>query len=99
MTRDNRPVNFFASIYIRQFFIATISLSVLLFGVVASAQNSNPTDGSTPAGLKPGAPSGSYGLSRFDNVNLYNGNLNFRLLLLGIGGRVGDCHNMLLPFD
>jgi len=99
MTRDNRPVNFFASIYIRQFFIATISLSVLLFSVVPSAQNSNPTDGSTPAGLKPGAPSGSYGLSGFDNVNLYNGNLNFRLPLLRIGGRGSAGYTMTLPIE
>jgi hypothetical protein len=30
---------------------------------------------------------GSYALSGFDNINLYNGNLNFSLPLLNIGGR------------
>ena len=34
-----------------------------------------------------GRPSGSYNLSEFDNINLFNGNLNFRLPLLTIGGR------------
>lgn len=47
------------------------------------------TDGSTPLGLQPGAPAGSYALSGFDNVNLYNGNLSFQLSLLGVSGRGG----------
>lgn len=34
-----------------------------------------------------GRPAGSYDLSDFDNVNLFNGNLNFRLPLLRISGR------------
>jgi YD repeat-containing protein len=45
------------------------------------------TDGSTPPGMAPGAPAGSFPLSGFDTVNLFNGNLNFRLPLLEIGGR------------
>ncbi|MBV8856146.1 MAG: RHS repeat protein, partial [Acidobacteria bacterium] len=36
-----------------------------------------------------GRPAGSYDLGGFDNVNLFNGNLNFRLPLLKVGGR-GD---------
>ena len=32
---------------------------------------------STPPGQAPGAPAGSYPLSGFDNVNLFNGHLNF----------------------
>ena len=58
-----------------------IAVVILLMGALAGsadAQTSNPNSGSTPSGLKPGAPAGSYGLSGFDNVNLYNGNLNFR---------------------
>ncbi|HXQ68920.1 MAG TPA: hypothetical protein VN844_00410, partial [Pyrinomonadaceae bacterium] len=56
---------------------------------VAKAQQTTTsvTDGSTPSGLQPGSPAGSYGLSDFDNVNLYNGNLNFHLPLLQISGR------------
>ncbi|HYV09785.1 MAG TPA: RHS repeat-associated core domain-containing protein [Pyrinomonadaceae bacterium] len=45
------------------------------------------TDGRTPAALQPGSPVGSYPLSGFDNVNLFNGNLGFRLPLLHVGGR------------
>lgn len=32
-----------------------------------------------------GSPAGSYALSEFDNVNLFNGALNFNLPLLKIG--------------
>ncbi|MGE0884871.1 MAG: hypothetical protein AB7P14_15100, partial [Blastocatellales bacterium] len=52
------------------------------------AQSGNTaTDGFTPEGLKTGAPAGSFQLSGFDNINYFNGNLNFSLPLLGIGGR------------
>ena len=59
-------------------------LRSLVSGV--NAQTSN-TDGATPAGLSPGAPAGSYSLTGFENVNLYNGNLNVSLPLLSVGGR------------
>ena len=65
-------------------FCLSILLALLSFGV--SAQTSN-TDGTTPAGLSPGAPAGSYSLNGFENVNLYNGNLNVGLPLLSFGGR------------
>src|SRR5688572_16509035 len=63
-----------------------IAFLTLLLLSGAQAQTS-PTDGSTPSALTPGAPAGSYVLSGFDNVNLYNGHLNFSLPLLSIGGR------------
>ena len=43
--------------------------------------------GFTPEGLKTGAPAGSFQLSGFDNINYFNGNLNFNLPLLQVGGR------------
>jgi RHS repeat-associated protein len=55
----------------------------------ALGQTTSNTDGSTPLSLTPGAPAGSYALSGFDNINLFNGNLNFQLPLLNVGGR-GD---------
>src|SRR6058998_2237758 len=59
----------------------------------------NITDGTTPPGIAPGAPAGSYPLSDFDNINLYSGNLNFRLPLLHAGGR-GDARTTLtLPVE
>ncbi len=54
------------------------------------------TDGATPLGLAPGSPSGSYSLSDFDVVSLYNGGLNFRLPLYQIGGRGGASYPITL---
>src|SRR5205085_5160607 len=76
-----------------------VGTALLLIGlaVLAFAQTSNPTNGSTPLGLAPGAPAGSYGLSGFDNVNLYSGSLNFRLPIMSIGGRRGAGYTMMPP--
>ncbi|MBV9924358.1 MAG: discoidin domain-containing protein [Acidobacteria bacterium] len=64
------------------------ALLALALAQGALAQTSNSvTDGSTPSALSPGAPAGSYPLSGFENVNLYNGNLSFALPLLQNGGR------------
>lgn len=68
--------------------VSIISLVVLSLSVAKAQQTTTSvTDGSTPSGLQPGSPAGSYALSGFDNVNLYNGNLNFHLPLLQINGR------------
>jgi RHS repeat-associated protein len=75
-----------------------ILMSVWLFAN-SQAQTTSPTDGSTPLGLAPGAPAGSYALSGFDNVNLYNGNLNFRLPLAHINGRGSAGYTMMLPIE
>jgi RHS repeat-associated protein len=74
---------------------------VALFAALAtfaSAQTSS-TDGSTPLGIAPGAPAGSFALSDFDNVNLFNGNLNFHLPLLRVGGRGSAGYTMTLKID
>jgi hypothetical protein len=55
------------------------------------------TDGKTPLALQPGAPAGSYALSELDNINPYNGSLNFRLPLLNVGGRGTAGYTMTLP--
>ena len=60
---------------------------LLTSATLAQTTTSSATDMKTPAGLTPGAPAGSYALSDFDSVNLYNGNLNFRLPLVRVGGR------------
>jgi YD repeat-containing protein len=67
------------------FVIALLQLAV----TSASGQTTSATDGTTPQGLAPGSPAGSYALSGFDSINPYNGNLNFHLPLLQISGR-GD---------
>ena len=59
---------------------------VFMSAALTSRAQSSATDGATPAVLQPGAPAGSYALSGLDNVNLYNGNLNFRLPLGSVIG-------------
>ena len=73
-------------------------VSTLFFAITAFAQTSI-TDGKTPTGLTPGAPAGSYPLGDFDNINLFNGNLNFRIPLLKIGGRGSAGYMMTLPIE
>jgi RHS repeat-associated protein len=57
------------------------------------------TGGASPLALQGGAPTGSYALSNIDNVNLFNGNLNFRLPLLNIGGRGSAQHTIALALE
>jgi hypothetical protein len=71
----------------------------LLISVNALAQSTYATDGQTPLAMAPGAPAGSYALSGFDNVNLFNGNLNFRLPLGSVVGRGGAQMVMTLPLE
>jgi hypothetical protein len=56
-------------------------------------------DATTPPGQSPGAPAGSYALSGFDTVNLFNGHLNFRLPLLQANGRGGVSFESTLPIE
>lgn len=67
--------------------LLSTTLVLLLLSGLSHAQSN--TDGSTPPYLTPGAPVGSYGLSGFESINLFNGGLNFSLPLLNIGGRGG----------
>lgn len=57
------------------------------------------TDGTTAPAIEPGAPGGSYALSGFDNVNLFNGNLNFALPLLKMGGRGAASFSLALKIE
>ncbi|HEX6649994.1 MAG TPA: hypothetical protein VF075_10650, partial [Pyrinomonadaceae bacterium] len=67
--------------------VLTGMLLTICLAIEVRAQGS--TDGTTPLGLTPGSPTGSYALSDFDVVNLYNGSLNFRLPIYRIAGRGG----------
>jgi RHS repeat-associated protein len=78
--------------------VGIVSLFFLLTTGV-SAQTTSVTDGATPLAIAPGAPAGSYALSEFDSINLYNGSLNFRLPLLHIGGRGDAQYAMSLPIE
>lgn len=75
--------------------------AVLLFGI-AVAQNcqaQSSTDNHTSAAIAPGSPVGSYSLSGFDTVNLYNGNLNVSLPIYKVGGRGEVGYNIALNID
>src|ERR1043166_2742536 len=77
-------------------------LTVLLAGAAraqTTTSTTSVTDGRTPSGLQPGSPAGSYELSGFDNVNLYNGNLSFHLPLLRVGGRGSAGYAMMLALN
>jgi hypothetical protein len=78
--------------------ILSAALLGLSLHVAANAQTSS-TDGTTPQYLTPGAPAGSYSLSEVESVSLFNGNLNFSLPLLGIGGRGTAGYTMTLPIE
>src|SRR6185503_4358702 len=72
-----------------------LSALMLVFTASANAQlSSSTTSGTTPLGIAPGAPAGSYPLSGFESVNPYNGALNFRLPLLHVKGRGGVAHTI-----
>src|SRR5689334_13319293 len=77
--------------------VSSIFLVLLAFN--AAPVHADSTAGSTPLALKPGAPAGSYALSELDNINPYNGSLNFRLPLLHIGGRGTAGYTMTLPIE
>jgi RHS repeat-associated protein len=67
---------------------AAFALAVLLAPAApALAQSASPVDGITPLGLAPGRPAGSFALSGFEAVNLFNGHLSFALPLLRVQGR------------
>jgi hypothetical protein len=70
-------------------------LIACVFSFAVAAQTRSATDGSTPLGLQPGSPAGSYALSGFDNVNLYNGNFEFSIVAVGCcgpGRSANACH-------
>jgi hypothetical protein len=74
-------------------------LPLFLLLAMATAHAQSVTDGATPLGLSPGMPAGSYALSDFDAVNLYNGNLGFRLPLLSVAGRGSTGYAMTLRLE
>ncbi len=73
-----------------------LGILLLLFAVRVDTKAQGSTDGATPLGLSPGSPTGSYLLSDFDVVSMYNGGLNFRLPLYQIAGRGGAAYPITL---
>ncbi len=73
-----------------------VTLTLIAFAHIASAQTTSSTDGNTPLGLSPGAAAGSYPLSDLDQIGLFNGGLNFKLPIMHIGGRGAAGYTMML---
>jgi RHS repeat-associated protein len=78
--------------------VVAMVLLLLSFQIITSGQVYS-TDGTTATGIAPGSPSGSYALSGFESINLYNGNLNVALPLLGVNGRGHAAHTMMLGLN
>ncbi len=74
-------------------------LSLIALAVLNVRSSTTATDGATPLALEPGAPAGAYTLSGLDNINLFNGNLNFRLPLGSVQGRGDIGTPIMLPFE
>jgi YD repeat-containing protein len=76
-----------------------ISSSLLLFAFASAFAQQQTTDGTTPLGLTPGAPAGSYPLSNLEDVNLFNGTLNFSMPLFKVDGRGDAAYSLMLRVD
>ncbi|MEK6300444.1 MAG: RHS repeat-associated core domain-containing protein [Acidobacteriota bacterium] len=79
--------------------LRTMCAALIAMSLVIAAEAQTLTDGSTPLGIEPGTPAGSYALSGLDTVNLFNGGMNFSLPLMHIGGRGGAQMAMTLPIE
>jgi RHS repeat-associated protein len=84
---------------LRLFPLALMVLLLLAVSAAAQTYTTTSSDRLTPIGLKAGAPAGSYSLSGAENINLYNGNLDFRLPLLQMGGRGSAGHSIVLALN
>ncbi|HEY0763681.1 MAG TPA: RHS repeat-associated core domain-containing protein [Pyrinomonadaceae bacterium] len=79
--------------------------SVFVLGIlplalaISSARAQAPTDNGAPLGIAPGSPEGSYALSGFEDVNLYNGSLSFSFPVQQIGGRGSAGYTAHMPID
>jgi RHS repeat-associated protein len=86
----------FSSNHLLRIVSAACATLLLTFGFMIDVNAQGSIDGTTPLGLSPGSPTGSYALSDFEVVNLYNGSLNFRLPLYQIAGRGGAAYAITL---
>ena len=84
---------------LRRAAVISVAVFVILFTSIGGANAQNPIHGATSASQAPGAPAGSYALSGFENVNLYNGHLNFHLPLLSVNGRGESGYTITLPIE
>jgi RHS repeat-associated protein len=69
--------------------IRLIFTSALILAAAGLVRVEAQKSATAPANVAAGAPAGSYALTGFESVNLYSGNLNFNLPLVGVSGRGG----------
>ncbi len=69
-------------------------VSLLLYALLALLPYAAKGQSSTTTARTPGTPTGSYKLGDADTINLFTGNLNYSLPLLGVGGRGGAQANL-----
>ncbi len=74
-------------------------LFLTLAGLLIAQSSTTNMDGSTPAGMQPGTPAGSYSLSGIDSISLYSGKGGIRIPLLTVGGRGEAGYTMVLPLQ
>lgn len=84
---------------LRNLFLAFLVCFYCVLPKVTQAQNSGPVPGITLPGAAPGSPGGSYALTGFDKINLFNGHLNVQIPILTIGGRGEAGYTMNLPLQ
>lgn len=63
-----------------------ISLGAIFLALICLTGNIS-AQLSSASGMQGGRPAGSYNLDNFDNVNLFSGNLNFKMPLVSASGR------------
>lgn len=96
MIQSLTPNNF--NVKFIQLAIVICLLLGLSVSALAQAQTST-NDGSTPAGIAPGAPAGSYTLSGFEHINQFNGRLSINLPLVKMGGRGSASYTAALSIN
>ncbi|HEX8845109.1 MAG TPA: RHS repeat-associated core domain-containing protein [Pyrinomonadaceae bacterium] len=72
---------------------------ILLALAAPAVRAQSPIDNGAPLGMAPGSPEGSYALSGFEDVNLYNGGLSFSFPVMQVGGRGGAGYTAHVPID
>ena len=80
-------------------YLALLLLPLLIVITTSITRAQSITDATTPTGLAPGTPAGSYPLSGMDNISLFSGNMNFTVPLLKVGGRGEAQSSVMLPIE
>ena len=81
----------------RKIFRYSSALLLLVCMITIGARGQTTTNPSQPISQNPGPPDGSYLLSDFENINLYNGKAYFNLPLLKVTGRGNASYTINLP--